>query len=68
VSVPFCEDCDKFWSPNSIPPDGTCPTCGRPIAEPPRSARAPWHFWILVVALVVYLGWRAIEGVQWLLG
>ncbi len=50
-----------------MPPDGSCPSCGRPIAEPPTSSRAPWHFWILVLALVVYLGWRAIQGVEWFL-
>lgn len=50
-----------------MPPDGTCPSCGRSIAEPPKSSRVPWHFWILVVALVLYLGWRLVEGVGWLL-
>jgi hypothetical protein len=29
--------------------------------------RAPWHFKLLVVAIVLYLGWRAVEGVGWLL-
>ena len=24
---------------------------------------APWHFWLVVVMAVVYLGWRAVEGV-----
>jgi len=28
----------------------------------------PWHFWLLLGALVIYLGWRAIQGVSWLLG
>jgi hypothetical protein len=65
--VPWCEDCSKFWNPNTLPPDGTCPTCGRVIAEPPAT-KVPWHFWLLVGALVVYLGWRAIQGFQWLLG
>lgn len=29
--------------------------------------RVPWHFWLLVVAAVVYLGWRAVQGVALLL-
>ena len=66
--MPFCEDCDKFWNPNSMPPDGTCPTCGRMIGDPPESRRAPWHFWVLVAALVIYLGWRAVQGIGWLFG
>src|SRR5262249_21503311 len=64
--MPWCEDCSKFWNPNTLPPDGTCPTCGRIIAEPPDT-KVPWHFWVLVAALVVYLGWRTIQGFQWLL-
>ncbi len=66
--MPWCEDCAKFWSPNSLPPDGTCPSCGRMIGAPIPPQRVPWHFWILVVAAVGYLGWRAVQGVQWLLG
>ena len=27
--------------------------------------RVPWHFWILVVALVIYLGWRLLQGIAW---
>jgi hypothetical protein len=61
--VPWCDDCAKFWNPNSMNRDGTCPTCGTRIAEP---ARVPWHFWLLLAALSVYLGWRAVQGVAWL--
>ena len=74
--MPWCEDCDKFWNPNSLPPDGTCPSCGRVIGDPPDT-HVPWHFWILVAAAAIYLGWRAIARramaarqvscVQWLL-
>jgi hypothetical protein len=49
-----------------MPPDGTCPTCGRTIAEPPDS-KVPWHFWLHIGALVIYLGWRVVQGFQWLL-
>jgi hypothetical protein len=45
--------------------DGTCPTCQRVIAEP---ARAPWHFKLLLVALVAYLAFRGFQGVEWVLG
>ncbi len=34
--------------------------------EPQRSS-APWHFWLVVVMATVYLGWRAVEGVVWLI-
>ena len=32
--MPWCEDCAKFWSPNSLPVSGKCPTCGIQLAEP----------------------------------
>lgn len=63
--MPWCEDCAKFWNPNTIPPDGTCPTCGRVIGDPPPSG-VPWHFWVLILGTVVYLGWRAVQGFGWL--
>jgi hypothetical protein len=84
--MPWCEDCAKFWTPSSMRPDGSCPTCGRVLATPePASAapsgidepgqpgkvdlkklagedaKAPWHFKLLMVALIVYLGWRFLQ-------
>ena len=26
----------------------------------------PWHFWVLVVCVVIYLGWRLLQGIGWL--
>jgi hypothetical protein len=28
----------------------------------------PWHLWLLAGALAVYLGYRAMQGIEWLLG
>ena len=44
------------------------PTCGAPLEGPPPAERpsAPWHFKLLLVALVLYLGYRAYQGVFWL--
>jgi hypothetical protein len=33
-----------------------------------EKVKVPWHFWVLVVAVVAYLGWRLIQGVAWLAG
>jgi hypothetical protein len=48
--------------------DGRCPTCGRDLDAAARETdakladeKAPWHFKLLVVALVVYLGWRFVQ-------
>lgn len=45
-----------------MPAEGTCPTCGAQIAGP---AKAPWHFKVLLLSVAVYLGWRALQGIGW---
>lgn len=69
--MPWCETCDRYYNPSSIAPDGTCMKCGSFIAEAAEGddddGKIPWHFWVLVVALVLYLGWRLIEFIGWLI-
>ena len=76
--MPWCDDCDKFWNPNSMPPDGRCRNCGAQLSEAVSVVegaggaggaegdeyRAPWHFKLLIVATVVYLGWRLFQLVE----
>ncbi|MEI8240155.1 MAG: hypothetical protein WCI22_12115 [Actinomycetota bacterium] len=31
--MPWCEDCAKYLAPTAMNDDGTCPTCGRSLAE-----------------------------------
>jgi len=66
--MPWCDDCDRFYNPSTLAEDGTCPE-GHHVAEPPEEpdAKIPWHFWLLVIALVIYLGWRLVQGIGWLL-
>ena len=72
--MPWCDDCEKYWAPSAMTPEGACPTCGRDLEAPEptpggeQDEKAPWHFKLLVVALVVYLGWRFFEmffACQW---
>jgi len=28
----------------------------------------PWHLWLLIAALTVYLGYRAFQGLEWVFG
>lgn len=71
--MPYCETCERFYNPKSLAPDGTCMTCGRFLGDQVDDAadgertRIPWHFWLLVIALVVYLGWRFVQMIGWLL-
>lgn len=51
--------------------DGSCPSCERVLVDPARAGAAeaptaPWHFKLLVLALVVYLGWRLVQAVVWI--
>ncbi len=78
--MPWCDACDRFLSPSTVKVDGTCPSCGR-VVDPGRAHLVktepeddddlppiPWHLWLLAAALAVYLGYRAMQGIEWLLG
>ena len=87
--MPWCATCDRFLSPPTVTPEGTCPACGRPV-EPGRAHQAdehaspageqappatgeedlgpvPFHLKFLGVALVIYLGYRFFQGVEWVI-
>lgn len=64
--MPFCMDCDRFYNPNTLDADGNCPS-GHHVAEPPEKEApvpVPWHFKVMLVLLVVYLGWRFIQLIE----
>lgn len=52
--------------------DGSCPSCGNVLADPSavivEAPKAPWHFKLLVAALIVYLGWRLLQLIAWIVG
>ena len=66
--MPWCEPCEKNWTPTSLTAEGACPDCSEPVEgtpvvnhEPPGT---PWHFWVGVGVAGVYLGWRATQGLM----
>ena len=68
--MPTCEPCGTFYNPNSLPADGTCPKCGAPVtggdhlrSHDEAERKVPWHFWVGVIAVTLYLGWRLLQGV-----
>ena len=78
--MPWCATCQRFLSPPTVTPDGRCPTCGRAVepgqARPPGDTPpageeelppVPMHLKVLGVALVVYLGYRFLQGLEWLI-
>jgi hypothetical protein len=50
-----------------------CPRCGTVLEleeatdDEDTHPRAPWHFKVLVVGTVVYLGYRLYQGIGWLI-
>jgi len=66
--MPWCEPCAKYWTPNAMNNDGTCPTCDEQVVEAREHAgsdvatdeKAPWHFKLMIVALALYLLWRLV--------
>ena len=87
--MPWCPSCDRFLSPPTVNPDGTCPACGQAVEAAPPPNRplgpngqpragppseededlpaVPPHLKVLGGAIVVYLGWRLVQGVEWLI-
>lgn len=66
--MPWCDECARYFTPTAMNADGTCPSCGRDLdavrgrtEQRLEDEKAPWHFKLLVVALVAYLGWRLID-------
>ena len=59
-------------NPNTLEADGTCPECGR-MVEPPKTGtafaaerdKAPWHFKLIPAITVIYLTWRFIQLITW---
>ncbi len=60
--MPWCEQCDAELETEELTDEGTCPTCG---SEPLAHRRQPWWFKFLAVATVIYLGYRAFQGITW---
>jgi leucyl-tRNA synthetase len=60
--VPWCEECDQRLEDDQVDEEGTCPNCGSETVE---HRATPWYFKFMLVASVIYLGWRAFQGVTW---
>ena len=65
--MPYCESCERFYSPNTLTAAGDCPD-GHHVADPepePERPKAPWHFKVLVGFAVLYLAWRLLQAIAW---
>ena len=75
--MPWCEPCERYYAPSAMTPEGHCPACDNDLLAPdpePSAAdgvptgsgdgdseKVPWHFKLMILALVVYLGYRFVE-------
>jgi hypothetical protein len=80
--MPWCDDCERYYAPSAMTPEGHCPRCDAdllaPDADRPSAGtddagagagagddagdeKVPWHFKLMVVLLVAYLGWRLVD-------
>lgn len=75
--MPWCEPCERFYNPNTLTAQGSCPECGEDVGpagvgaqamagqaatgRATKTDRVPWHFKLLVVAAGGYVGWRIIQ-------
>jgi len=60
--MPWCEECDSRVEEADLTDEGHCPTCG---TVPLEHRKSPWYFKFMLVASVIYLGYRAFQGVTW---
>jgi len=62
----WCDECDRLVEDDQLDDEGACPTCGTVLTEPtPR--RIPWTFKVMVVAFIIYLGYRGYQGITWII-
>lgn len=75
--MPWCDDCERYYAPSAMTPEGHCPRCDADLlaadADDPGAGggddggdhdgdeKVPWHFKLMVVLLVAYLGWRLVD-------
>jgi len=61
----WCDTCIAEIDATTIGDDGCCPRCGSILIAPERRPIKP-SMWFMLVASVIYLGYRIFQGVEWL--
>jgi hypothetical protein len=61
--VPWCDDCDRLVEDDQLTEEGNCPDCGVLLTG---KRHIPWGFKFMIVASVIYIGYRIYQGISWL--
>ena len=67
--MPWCETCSRFLNPQLARAGRLVPLRsggGQAHDGGEELPGAPWHFKLLLVAVVIYLGWRLIQLIGWI--
>lgn len=70
--MPWCDECERYYAPSAMTPEGHCPRCDADLlapdqagsedgSVPPETEKVPWHFKLMIVLLILYLGWRFVD-------
>lgn len=62
--MPWCEECEDVVEEEDLTEDGECPTCGT-VVEEEEHRPIPWYFKSMIFASIIYLGYRAYQGITW---
>ncbi len=63
-----CPTCGRVLALASGRPRAASAEPDRPFTPRPGdevSTKVPWHFWVLVAAVVGYLAWRVVQMISW---
>jgi len=60
--MPWCDTCDVFVEAE-LSENDSCQDCGSDLDLADKNSKldkTPWHFWLIVGLLVMYLAWRLV--------
>lgn len=60
----WCDGCQTMVDSDDLDEDGCCQTCGTHVGGP---RKVPLKFKLMIFASVIYLGYRAYQGISWVL-
>lgn len=63
----WCDHCDRLVEDDRLDEHGACPTCGTVLTEATEERHIPWSFKAMLVAFVIYLGYRGYQGITWII-